>query len=1199
MKSQKNRPSTIDHRPSTIDNRQSNIPSNIAQSSNRQIAKSSNLQIILFILLSASLFAQNEANIWYFQKNCGLDFNNGEPVLLFDGQIESGMANVTIADLHGDYLFSCEWSRIYSSAGIMENGTGLLSPGLSGRAIVKWPGQEYLYYVFTAVNPNHPDRGLNYCIVDISANNGLGSVIEKNIPITNGWDASDRVAIVKKVNSNNVWLIIRKNVEDSYAVFLIDENGINLNPIISPMPDREPNWESIQGFIKISYNKKFLFANFGNQFEICQFNAKTGLVNYLYLIGPVDPQYQGIRGYEFSPDSKYLYVNYIAASGDSNKIYQFDMSMINDSNSFINSHIYIGIGSANALQLARDGKIYCTPNPYLPETYLYYLSVINKPWIQGAGCDFESNSINLYPNTIGWTLPNMLVDYLLRFEWTGEPCQGYPIHFKPNFIPTPDSIVWNFGEFAPGSISHELSPSYSFQTAGVHEVKVDVWYPGGRFEHTSREIEIQPSPQPNLGPDTLICEGGSFTITANGSGDYFAWSTGQVGTDEITVTDTGNYWVRAGFFSSGCLGYDTIHIGFHPQTIIDETNLQIIPTTCNGASGSITGLHALGSTPYAYQWLDLSGNDYGTDIDATNLPAGQYQLIITDGNGCETVSEVYTIEDAGDLQVTQVQTTRPHCFNDDGQIIVHAYSPSGSILEYSIDAGVNYQYDSVFSGLFALSYAVQVRDENGCSGFYLDNPVHLEDIPGPQVMEVNVTDETDFLGNGAIEIVAGGSTPIIYYSIDSGATYQLNNGTFNNVVCGMYYVIIKDENGCDTTFTVEVQNVILTWLHAVTGEEGICEDSTALIPINVDNFINVADFHLKLGYNADNLECEGFTNIHQQLADSLTGWVDQAAGDIHLAWSGELPLTFSQQAKAADLVFTTKNPGQGELSWYTGETESYFTNASGNPIPAEFSTGEVTVYEPPEIILDQSKTVCTGQFVSLMSIAVGNQPPLSFRWIYPTGDTTSNDPFFFSVTPANAGIYTLLATDRVGCTDQKSIELIVSENPVAAFHGTDTLVVDTGYLLDAGSGQAHYLWNTGDSTSGIVINTEGMYSVAMESTIGCVGSDSVYIKLVEDELPPPDPTFNIFIPNAFSPDGDGVNDVFNVIHISLSFEHFSLSIYDRWGGIVFKSEDESQGWDGKKAGKECPGGVYVYKIVFEVEGVAGRQERVGTVMLVR
>jgi gliding motility-associated-like protein len=344
------------------------------------------------------------------------------------------------------------------------------------------------------------------------------------------------------------------------------------------------------------------------------------------------------------------------------------------------------------------------------------------------------------------------------------------------------------------------------------------------------------------------------------------------------------------------------------------------------------------------------------------------------------------------------------------------------------------------------------------------------------------------------------------------------------------------------------------------------------------------------------LECEGFVNVNVQLLDSLTGWVDPLAGDIHLAWNApNASVTFTGTEKVADLVFTTKNPGQGELAWYTGETESYFTNSSGNPIPAEFQTGEVKIYEPPEIILDHSKTFCTGQFANLMSIAVGNQPPIDYHWIYPNGDTTSTDPFFFSVTQADAGLYTLLATDRVGCTDQKSIELIVSENPIAAFHGTDTLEMQAGDVLDAGTGLSSYRWNTGDSTESIVISTEGMYSVEMESPVGCLGSDSVYVKLVSEEIP----EFDIYVPNAFSPNGDGVNDVFRIVADGLSIVNFQLSIFDRWGSEVFSGEGVSSGWDGKKAGKDCPAGVYVYKIVFELDGVAGNQERVGTVMLVR
>ena len=1149
--------------------------------------------LFLFVIYKLSI-AQNEANILYFTHGCGLDFNMGIPEVLYDGQAVHGSASSTISDTSGSFLFCVDTKYIYSIYGIMQNSDGLVNTGISGLATVKWPGQDSLYYVFTAADPNLPYAGFYYSIVDISL--GLGGVVtELNVPVPECWDVSDRIAITKKDKSDDVWVIVRKNEEEAIAAFLIDENGFHSDPVISAMPHIEMTWQSMWGYIKISSDKHFLTLTYGGHgFEVCSFNATNGNAVHLFLITSPSIVAPGCSGVEFSPDSKYLYVNFNGV--DTSELYQYDMQYVTDSAMFKSSALKINTYHTFDLHLARDGRIYCTPLQVLDPNKRYFISVIENPWIRGDGCSLVTNVLNLFPNQVGWGFPNILVDYLLRFEWTGETCQGYPIHFKPNFIPTPQTIQWNFDD-GPGSNSWQLSPTYTFKNPGVHEVKVDVWYPSGRYEHTSREIEILPSPQPDLGPDTLICKDATLVLSANCEADFFSWSTGQFGVSSITVSDSGTYWVRGRFNNSGCMGYDTIHVGFHAPTIIDETNLIITQTTCNGASGSITGLIALGYSPFAYRWKDLSEVQVGTDIDVSGLPAGQYYLTITDANGCETVSNVYTIEDAGNLQVLNVEQTRPHCGRPDGQIIIHALSPAGSALQYSIDDGDSYQTDSVFSGLIGAGYVVRVTDGVGCFGFYNDNPVLLDDIPGPQVVDVIVTDETDFLGNGAIEIVATGSTPVIFYSIDSGATYQLNNGTFNNIGSGIYNLQIWDENGCDTTFTVEIQNIILTWLHAVTGEGGHCLGNTAMVPVNVDNFNAVADFHLKLGYNAGNLECEGFANVNVQLLDSLTGWVDAIAGDIHLTWNGELPLTFIQPEKVADLVFTTKNPGQGELSWYTGETESYFTNSSGNPIPAEFQTGEVKIYEPPEIILDQSKTVCTGQFVSLMSIAVGNQNPLTFRWIYPTGDSTSTDPFFFSVTPADAGLYTLLATDRVGCTDRKSIELIVSENPVAAFHGTDTLEMHAGEVLDAGEGMASYKWNTAYSTQSIVIQAEGKYLVEMESQIGCIGRDSIYIKLSFEEIP----DFKIFIPNAFSPDGDGINDSFQIklTNSTFNIQHSTLRIFDRWGGEVFFGDGISSGWDGKKNGKECPGGVYVYKIVFSVDGVPGSQERAGTVMLVR
>jgi len=101
------------------------------------------------------------------------------------------------------------------------------------------------------------------------------------------------------------------------------------------------------------------------------------------------------------------------------------------------------------------------------------------------------------------------------------------------------------------------------------------------------------------------------------------------------------------------------------------------------------------------------------------LAAGQYQLTITDGNACETVSEVYTIEDAGNLQVLNVELTQPHCGRPDGQIIVHGFNPSGLHCSIRSTTGLPISLIVFFSGLIVAGYGGGLRMELGASDFIL------------------------------------------------------------------------------------------------------------------------------------------------------------------------------------------------------------------------------------------------------------------------------------------------------------------------------------------------------------------------------------------------------------------------------------------------------------------------------------------------
>jgi gliding motility-associated-like protein len=173
---------------------------------------------------------------------------------------------------------------------------------------------------------------------------------------------------------------------------------------------------------------------------------------------------------------------------------------------------------------------------------------------------------------------------------------------------------------------------------------------------------------------------------------------------------------------------------------------------------------------------------------------------------------------------------------------------------------------------------------------------------------------------------------------------------------------------------------------------------------------------------------------------------------------------------------------------------------------------------------------------------------------------------------------------------------MVGQNPAANFHGSDTLVVPPGYVLEAGDGLAFYQWNTGEMTESIEVDTTGWYWVDMESNMGCTGTDSVYVVVSEEIL------YNcLYIPNAFTPNNDGRNDTFKpVSKCNLSF--YRMFIYNRWGEKLFESDDVNNGWDGKRNGVPSPGDVYVYKIVYKAEGAPeadDEQVETGTVTIVK
>jgi gliding motility-associated-like protein len=1177
------------------------------------VLQSYRLTVLLsLLLLSTGLFAQNEANIWYFGDFAGLDFNSGIPVPTFEIPSASGNANAVMCDTNGNFLFCFNARRILNRNGLMmPNGDDFIGDTRAtlGALIVQKPGSDHLFYVFTVEfdDPEGPFIGMHYSVVDMNLDGGLGDVTaEKNIPLAKGWKAMNKLTAVRHSNGEDVWIITRNFKSDQwYVAFLLTSTGLMSEGVVSHVPER--NDLNNEGSMKVSPNKKYLVAAYERcdcdddlkqSLDICTFNAETGQVTLLYTLS------KNIQGFgerfqpeavEFSPDSKLLYITYYNGTGgyQEMELYQYDVQFIEDSLQFKQSEIFIAQGPVDGLQLARDGKIYCATDK---QQNYEYISVIHKPWERGTACNYEADAIYLEGRIAHHYLPNVLLDYLYRFEWEGE-CARHPITFKPNFIPEPTSILWSFGD---GEISTNLWPVHEYENGGEYEVYVTVTYPGGRIEETSRVITIMDGPNPDLGPDQLICEGEEIELIAGSDEGLYVWSTGIWGPNvfSVTVSDSGTYWVKV-TNDLGCSYRDTIHVGFFPGATFIEDNLINTPTACGGSSGSIEGLVVEGTEPLAFEWYDGDGNLVANTLDIYNLAVNNYYLYVLDDNGCKTVSEAYTITDAGDVEISVVDYIPGHCDQENGFIEIIATTGSGTELLYSIDNGNSWQSSNQFVDLPAGSYFIKVGDQVDCETVYANNPVVIENIPGPEITAVSTTPENDYLADGSIDIEAIIGSGDLFFSIDNGNSFQTNDGLFENLSTGTYTCVVKDDFGCDTSFTVIIDRILSQVIDAIAGDGYTCIGDATASQLLLNNFTEVDSFHVQLTYDPAVIQCDGYIQVHADLENGLQASIIPSLGEVHITWKGEMPTTLPENAKMLELVFSGLEEGVSQVEWKAEPGEGQFFNANGEEIAVNYELGVIRIYTRPEIQMGAGSGYCEGETVVIWPSIMGSTSEIDYLWEGPNNYSSTNMFLWINGIRTNQnGTYKLTVSDTLGCTDQKSIELIVSENPVAAFHGTDTLEMHAGDVLDAGTGLSSYLWNTGDTTESILINSEGMYKVEMESPVGCIGSDSVYVKLKEDELPP-EPNNKIFIPNAFSPDGDGVNDVFRVNYDGLSIFDFRLSIFDRWGGQVFSSKGIEIGWDGTKNGNHCPGGVYVYKIVFSVDGIPGNQERVGTVMLVR
>ncbi len=262
------------------------------------------------------------------------------------------------------------------------------------------------------------------------------------------------------------------------------------------------------------------------------------------------------------------------------------------------------------------------------------------------------------------------------------------------------------------------------------------------------------------------------------------------------------------------------------------------------------------------------------------------------------------------------------------------------------------------------------------------------------------------------------------------------------------------------------------------------------------------------------------------------------------------------------------------------------------------STDNVTIRTVPYPVANAGldTVTCYGNTAQLHGSIIGS----SFSWGSAAGLTNANT-LSPTATAASTASYVLFAMDTLGCPKPGIDSVLVTVLPkIQAFAGRDTTVVAGQSLQFSATGGTSYLWNPATSLSNPAIpNPVGVYDgsfdnityrVYIANDYGCTDSASVRVKIFKTEP-------QVFVPTAFTPNGDGKNDVFRPIAAGISrIDYFK--VYNRWGQLVFSTTINELGWDGKINGADQPSGVYVWL----VKGVdfAGKQfSAKGTVTLIR
>lgn len=828
-------------------------------------------------------------------------------------------------------------------------------------------------------------------------------------------------------------------------------------------------------------------------------------------------------------------------------------------------------------------------------------------------CEGSNLKLSICPKSTGWV--NLNIKYIFNSK-----CGKDSAYFQKQvyIIVNPNPVITSNNLICPGdsafftitpltNISYSLTlntadPVWAIQHGGYGVTVYAIDTMTGC--HNRIDVHTKPNPFVSTTPaNGLICPGDSVKITCVYTGAVSWQWHGPSGI--IPINASSIYDSVPGFYycvatdNEGCiLTSNTVEIKKY-----NTPYLVALPQTVVCAGQKIT-LQVMSNDTSLIQWMaPLSGS--GTIRTVTQ--SGTYQCKVTVCGITTSCSITVTVFNP----VAHITAHGPTVMCPGDSVLLTANSGMASYLWLP----TNQMNDSIYA-YASETYVVIATDDNGCqakdsiSVSYSPNAPPRPTTTNDSICKGSVAHlQASTTGNYSIEWYAQQYSGFVVNAGTGYTTPSLNQNT-------RYFVSVKDSVGCHSLRQPANVFIKLTSLMPpIEGDSLLCAIGDTL-NLNTTVFVGAT-----YNWTGPNNFTSSIVNPQIPSADIsalgtyslvITGSGCNSPVATHTITLLNLrtpsiigALTICQGSSLvlqgysldSNVIYSWTGPNNFSYSGQTSIINSvdslhagtYYLQTNYGQCESSFDSLHINIISSPLVSLLSDTSICANLNDTLKIQTIPSYQT-NILWNTPAGNYSNMNPLILTnLTSNNSGWYQTTVSSANGCKITDSIHVNIYDKPSIEI---DTLCLEEQKILTVTSGYPFYIWNIGSDQNQINVDSLGVYSVTVKSDDGCITTDSINIYVVGCIYCN---ASGVFIPNVFTPNGDGNNDVLYVRGKGML--EFYFAVYNRWGEMVFETTDINKGWDGNYKGMPADPVVFDWYLRAKCNGK--ELEKKGNVTLVR